>query len=320
MLSRVADSLFWLSQNIERADRMAKLLSVRLISILENSDPINSDENDWKEVIEITCNKSDYLKLYSTFDRHSVIYFVAFSKENMNSIYSCVSIARENAKMIREIIPIELYEVINELFFKIKEFSTISVTTEQLNDFFQMIHEKYFLAQGVIASSMPRSDCYSFFKFGKYLETIRKTVSTIDVYYDKELSARFDKDDITYHYWTSVLKSLSVYESYVQKNQAFMDPKTVINYVLLDEKLPRSAKYSAYQLLKAFQELENHRVNPYSESLNNKIHELLEEVSYQSLEHLNIPLHAYFQKLLQLCDQVGFAIMETYYLGEIKST
>lgn len=319
MLSRVADSLFWIAQNMERADSMARLLSVRLVSILENQDPLLGTENDWKEVIEITSNKEDYQALYAQYDRDSVIQYVAFSKENSNSIYSCITIARENAKMIREMIPIELWEVINELYLEIKKFSFSIVRTEELNNYFKSINEKYFLFQGIISGLMSREEGYLFIVFGKYLEIIRKLSRTLDVYYNQKRTERFDKEGIHYHYWSSVLSSLSGYDSYIQKYQASMDPVKIVNYLLFDDSLPRSVSYSVQQLVHAFQTLEHKQVNVYAENLYTVLEELNKEVCYSSVEQLPDSLHEYCQRLQSLCDSIGIAIIETYYLGEISS-
>ena len=320
MLSRVADSLYWISQNMERADSMAKLLSVRLVSILENHDPKMGTEHDWEEVIEIIGNKANYRNSYSAYDRESVLHYFAFSKENNNSIYSCITIARENARMIREVIPLELWEVINGCYLEVRDYCSANVRTDQLNTFFQSIHEKYFLFQGIISGLMPRGDGYLFLVFGKYLEVIRKLAKTLDVYYHKNLEERANMDDIKYHYWSAVLSSLSGYESYIQKYQALMDPVKIINYLLFDDSLPRSAKFSVQQLVYAFRVLEKEEVHPYAKGLYNKLEELHKEVNYRSLENLPISLHEYFQNLQRLCDEVGESIMETYYLGEISPT
>ncbi|PKG25101.1 alpha-E domain-containing protein [Niallia nealsonii] len=318
MLSRVADSLYWIAQNMERADSMAKLLSVRLVSILENQDPLLGTENDWKEVIEITSNKEDYQALYTQYDRESVIHYVGFAKENSNSIYSCIKIARENAKMIREMIPIELWEVINELYLQIQKFSFSVVRTEELNNYFKSINEKYFLFQGIISGLMSREEGYLFIIFGKYLEVIRKLACTLDVYYNQKRTERFDKEGIHYHYWSSVLSSLSGYDSYIQKYQASMDPVKIVNYLLFDDSLPRSVSYSVQQLVNAFQTLEHRQVNGYSEKLYAVLEELNKEVRCKSVDQLPDSLHKYCQRLQSLCDSIGLAIMETYYLGEIS--
>ena len=320
MLSRVADSLYWIGQNMERADSMAKLLSVRLVSILENHDPKMGTEHDWEEVIEIIGNKVEYSQQYSAYDRESVIQYIVFSRENNNSIYSCITIARENARMIREVIPVELWEVINSLYFKVREFCSTTVQTNHLNTFLQNIHENYFLFQGIISGLMPRGDGYLFLVFGKYLEVIRKLAKTLDVYYHKNFEERANIDDIKYHYWSAVLSSLSGYESYIQKYQALMDPEKIITYLLFDDSLPRSAKYGVQQLVSAFQALEKGKVHSYSQNLYNNLQNLQEEVKYQSLENLPISLHEYFQNIQRLCDSVGSSIMETYYLGEISQT
>ncbi|WP_332691651.1 alpha-E domain-containing protein [Halalkalibacter lacteus] len=319
MLSRVADSLYWLSLNMERADNITKLLSVRLVSILENNNQKIEGEDNWEDLVKISGDITHFYGSYSECNRSSVIQYIAFSKKNASSINSCISIARENAKGIREIIPIELWEVINDLYLKIRAFPVKDVTIEQLNDFFQMILEKSFQFQGIITGLMPRGESYSFIMFGKHLERLRKLSRTLDVYYHKKISARDNKDSINYHYWSAVLNTLGGYESYLQKYHAFIEPIQVINYLIFDESLPRSANFNVKRLLYAFEKLERDGVNRYTEGLHNKLHGLLNEVSYESLDHSSLAIHDYFQKLQQLCDDVGIAIMDTYYLGEIKS-
>ncbi|WP_445489964.1 alpha-E domain-containing protein [Niallia sp. 03133] len=320
MLSRVADSLYWIAQNMERADSVAKLLSARLVSILENQDPLLGTESDWKEVIEIASDKEEFRKIYDSYNRESVIQYLAFSKQNSNSILSCIKVARENAKMVREILPIELWEVINDLYLEIKEVSFFETNNEDLNRFLQSIHEKYFLFQGIISGFMSRREGYLFLVFGKYLEVIRKLARTLDVYYHKKRTERFEKEDIQYHYWSSVLSSLSGYHSYIQKYQASMDPVKIVNYLLFDDSQPRSASYGVQQLVNAFQVLEKQQINDYAQKLYGKLEELHQELRYDSVKNLPVSLHEYCQKLQSLCDSVGIAIMETYYLGEMSPT
>ncbi|MGP7818344.1 alpha-E domain-containing protein [Niallia sp. 01092] len=320
MLSRVADSLYWIAQNMERADCMAKLLSVRIVTILENHNPLLGTESDWKEVIEITSKKEDYNKLYDTYDRDSVIQYIAFSKFNVNSILSCIKVARENARTIREMIPIELWEIINELYLEIKNFRPADLKMEQLNRYFQSIREKYLLFQGIISVLMPRTEGYSFLVFGKYLEVIRKLAQTLDVCYHNKQIERVENEDSHYHFWSSVLSSLSGYDSYIQKYQASMDPIKIVNYLLFDDTLPRSASYSVQQLTDAFQRLEKQQINDYARKLYDQLEELHKELRYHSVQNLPISLHEYCQRLQLLCDSLGITIMETYYLGEMIPT
>lgn len=320
MLSRVADSLYWIGQNMERADSMAKLLSVRLVSVLENHNPALGTEHDWEEVIESIGNKVEFSHKYHSFDREAVIDYVAFSKENSNSIYSCIKTARENAKMIREVIPIPLWEVINELYLEIGSLHSTQIQTVRLNAFFQSIHEKYFLFQGIVSGLMPREEGYFFLLFGKYIEIIRRLARALDVYYHKKVETKENIEDGHYHYWSAVLNSLSGYEFYIQKHHARMDPVKIVNYLLFDDSLPRSAKYSVQQLVHAFHTLEKQTINEYARNLSDVLKNLSQIIAYGTLEELPLSLHDYFVQLQDLCDKVGIAIMETYYLGEISPT
>lgn len=108
MLSRVADSLYWMARNIERAENNSRVLSVQLIHMLEASDQEVMDR-DWGEVLDICAAKLDYMDRYERIDRETIIQYLTISPINSNSLMNSMNYARENARATRDIIPDDLW-------------------------------------------------------------------------------------------------------------------------------------------------------------------------------------------------------------------
>ena len=117
MLSRVAHSLYWMSRYIERAENIARLLEVNLQFILDfrGYDDAHLREH-WGSILNSSGDQDLFDKHYESADSRSVTEFFAFDLRNTNSILSCVFAARENARMIRDQISVEMWETINELY------------------------------------------------------------------------------------------------------------------------------------------------------------------------------------------------------------
>lgn len=104
MLSRVADSLYWMSRNLERAENNARVLSVQLIHSLEATSQETADR-DWEEVLEICSSKADYYDTYERLDSETLLEYLTISPINMNSLINCMNYARENARITRDNLP-----------------------------------------------------------------------------------------------------------------------------------------------------------------------------------------------------------------------
>src|SRR5438094_366381 len=120
MLSRVADSLHWLSRYIERAENNARILDVNLQLMLDFQDGSEDTERrQWEPIIASLEDQKLFNSLHAKFNAETVCDFVSFEKENPNSIYCCLVRARENARTVREYISSEMWEQINRLYLYI---------------------------------------------------------------------------------------------------------------------------------------------------------------------------------------------------------
>src|SRR3954463_1326759 len=117
MLSRVADSLYWMSRYIERAENNARIAEVNLQLLLDLANQPQSDaEQQWNPIISSLEEDELFTSLYGTLDGAAAMDFVSLQEKNPNSISSCLTLARENARSTREQMSSEMWEQINRLY------------------------------------------------------------------------------------------------------------------------------------------------------------------------------------------------------------
>ena len=118
MLSRVANSIYWLSRYMERADNVARFIDVNLQMML---DLPSAPHEQWQPLVSISGDDAAFSSTYSVATRDNVIKFLAFASENPNSIVSCLRAARENARTIRESISPEMWEQVNRCYLMVND-------------------------------------------------------------------------------------------------------------------------------------------------------------------------------------------------------
>jgi uncharacterized alpha-E superfamily protein len=132
MLSRVADSIYWMSRYVERAENVARLIDVNLNMMLDSSGA----EQQWWPLVNTTGDHADFQKRYGDATHENVIRFLTFDRENPNSMMSCLRAARENARSVREIISSEMWLQLNKFYLKVNEAAATGKGTESPHDFY----------------------------------------------------------------------------------------------------------------------------------------------------------------------------------------
>src|SRR3954470_20650742 len=182
MLSRVANSLYWMSRYIERGENIARIVDINLQLLL---DLRNLDETRlakyWMPIVESTGDDELFFKLYSKPDAQGVTDFLTFRTENPNSILSSVTLARENARMVRDQITIEMWEEINRLYLFLNSPRADELWKENPSDFFRAVRNGSLLLQGLTDATVVRNEGWSFIQAGRYLERADKTSRILDV-------------------------------------------------------------------------------------------------------------------------------------------
>ncbi|ARI75971.1 alpha-E domain-containing protein [Halobacillus mangrovi] len=315
MLSRVADSLYWMARNIERAENNSRVLSVQLIHMLEASDQEVADR-DWAEVLEICASEAEYLERYERLDRDAIIQYLTISPLNMNSLMNSMLYARENARSTRDIIPHELWEVLNEFHLAQKDWQEMANTRQHTQDYLKKVIRTSMSAQGVIESTMSRGIPYSFIKVGKWVERAEKTARVLNVICEKNRKEAVHHTD-NYYYWLTALQYLNGYDAYIKENPPTMESRNVLNFLIKEATFPRSIRYCMNHVLEAIQNLESGKVSHYSEDLFQMLKMVQDEISETNIDEMNMEeLMRFLDHFQDRCHTVSRMFSETYYLIE----
>src|SRR5277367_955276 len=250
MLSRVAHSLYWMSRYIERAENIARLLEVNLQFILDfqGYDDAHLKEH-WGSLLSSSGDRDLFEKYYETTDSRSVTEFFAFDLRNPNSILACVFTARENARMIRDQISIEMWETVNELYLFLKSRSSSEIWATGPYEFFPDIKRSSHLFQGLTDATYSRSEGWEFMQFGKFVERANKTARILDVKYHVLLPTAKDVGGaLDTAQWQAVLRSASALEAYRRFYVQEILPWKVAEFLIFSDSFPRSIHFCVVQI------------------------------------------------------------------------
>lgn len=250
MLSRVAGSLYWMSRYLERAENLARLVDVNLQILLDFGQV--SDETlkeHWLPILRSTDDEDLFFQLYENADSASVTEFLTFRPENPNSLFSCISSARENARQVRDQISTEMWEVLNEAYHFIKGADAARVWHGGASAFYDQIKRYSHLFQGITVSTFSRSEGFEFIQFGKYLERADKTTRLLDMKYHILLPRVTDVGGaVDAAQWQAVLRSASAVEAYRRFYVADILFAKVIEFLIFQGSFPRSLVFCLQQM------------------------------------------------------------------------
>jgi len=238
MLSRVANSIYWMSRYIERAENVARMVGVNLQ--LSMDLPAGAATEQWQPMIQVTGNDEDFAGRYEGSTRDDVLRFLTFDGENPDSIVSCLLHARENARTVREIISSEMWEEINRLYLFAYAPDAPGRLAESPHDFFREIIRSSHLIEGTKNETMPHSEAWHFTRLAKFLERADQTTRILDVKYFLLLPSPEDVGKpIDALQWAAVLRSTSALEAY-RKRHGQVAAASIIDFLILDRDFPRA--------------------------------------------------------------------------------
>lgn len=239
MLSRVADSIYWMNRYTERAENVARFVDVHLHLQLDAA--FGADEQ-WAPILATSGDQAAFDARYPSPTREHVLRFLSFDESNPNSILSCVRAARENARAVREVISSEMWEQVNRAYLMVRD-AAESDALESPHEFFTAVKNASQLFVGVTYLTMTHNEAWHFGRLGRLIERADKTSRLLDVKYFLLLPTLSDVgmayDDIQ---WGALLKSASAFEMY-RKRHGLLAPAKVVEFLLLERKFPRAIRY-----------------------------------------------------------------------------
>jgi uncharacterized alpha-E superfamily protein len=240
MLSRTADSLFWLSRYVERADYLARVLEAAArLSALPKA--YGSGTNEWESAVATAGCTDLFRQFYETPDAANVIHFLAFSEDNPSSIKSCLEVARTNARAVRTAITTEMWQTINGAWLELPQMAVKATDPDSLMDFLDWVKEISLRFDGSGYRTMLRNDAYWFARLGIFIERADNTARILDVKYHVLLPEHAAVGGgIDYSQWAAILRAVSALTSYHWVYRQGLQPWLIADLLILNQQMPRS--------------------------------------------------------------------------------
>ena len=244
MLSRIADSLFWLNRYMERSDFELRVIRTNYILSFDMS---MSDDFSWKDVITLFSHTHDEAVLEHGHTISSSLAYLVSNTKNLNSIKVLFTKARENARGVQDNITKEVWEQVNQLYHIVNDPQLEQkITGSRALEIIDLLDQNSTLFYGVTDSTMPRGQGWNFMNLGKFIERCILTIDTTYAHFKKIEHKLTKAQDILF--WRGLLLSLSGYELYLKTYTRGQHNNNVVDHIIFNKDFPRSLIYSLVRI------------------------------------------------------------------------
>ncbi|HMO05746.1 MAG TPA: alpha-E domain-containing protein [Kiritimatiellia bacterium] len=313
MLSRVADSIYWMSRYIERAENIARYINVNL-SLMLDQQP--DGQNQWDALIQITGDHAAFKAKHGAATLASVTNFLAFDRDHPNSIFSCVRAARENARTVREAISSEMWEYLNRLYLKVRDRAAAKdlFQIEEGSQFFTEIRLAGNLFDGITDNTMTHNEGWHFCRLGRMLERADKTSRLLDVKYFLLLPSLSDigtpYDELQ---WSALLRSSSAYEMY-RKRHGRITPDKVVAFLVLDHEFPRAMLYCIARAQESLHNITGTPLGTFANTAEQQLGSLRSQLAFSSAKDIiRSGLHEFIDEFQTTLNEVDASIFQNFF-------
>jgi len=309
MLSRVADSLYWMSRYMERAEHTTRLLDVNLNLMLDESS--RSADHRWKRMLYALGSPAG---VEWSGDPYALTDRLSFDTEVPASILSCIIAARENSRHVREQISTEQWHRLNTLYLQVTRPEARRVDRSEPSDFLQQVMEAVHQFQGVSDSTMSHGEGWQFIQVGRYTERASATALLLEAYHDDLWMVQEHIPEGTeYLEWMGLLRSATAFEAYCKVYTADVTPDRVLEFLLLDEDFPHSVRFSIDTLQCALEAIQDEAGKSRAEPLRRLSGRLQASLHYASVEEiLRGDVVAYLREIQMQCRSIHRKMYELY--------
>jgi len=310
MISRVAEHCFWLSRYLERAENAARILDVNQTLLLDFYVPL---EQQWRPLL-IISGIHDYK---GEMDAETVQAFMTWDADNPCSIVRSMTAARENARIIREVISAEMWERINYYHLWLQGPVALSLYERSRSDFYSQIRRINQLIHGISDGTMSHGEPWDFFKLGTYLERACQTARILDAKYHILLPTPDQiGTPVDSAHWLAILTSCSGYEPYQKKQQRVLaEPSiAVAEFLIFDEQFPRSAVHCLQECQKATRAISGQPPDEPGDEVVRAIEALLSWLRSRDIHAVvREGLHETLTHVVNSIHEIGASIDKTYF-------
>ncbi len=308
MLSSVADRVYWMSRQMERAENIARILGVTSNMVLFGTP--ETREQNLLAPLTITDSAARYFERKKPVTLEGLVEFLALDTGNPSSIYSCLRLARENAYAMRWQITSEMWETLNATWIEMKRVRRADLAGAGATRFFDWVKERSHLFRGVTYGTIMRGEAFNFSRLGTFLERADNTARILDVKYHVRLPSVKDVGGaLDYYQWTALLRSVSSFETYraLYRDQIF--PIKVAQLLILERRMPRSLAACFDQVTQAMERLQGQH-DRAARRLAIELHARLTNADIEEI--FQAGLHEYLTQCIADMHELGSRIQLAY--------
>jgi uncharacterized alpha-E superfamily protein len=307
MLSRVADSLYWIGRYLERAEHTIRVLDVNLNLMLEGPAP-KSDTRLQRLVCALSVPENLQDK---TID--DLVDAMCFDISNPASVSACIGAARENARQVRDEISSEQWQKLNRLYHRTAEMRAPRGYTT-VSDLLQTLLDGLHLFEGVTDTTMSHGQGWQFIRAGRYMERSSAIATLLELYYRQSSTAQGGVIDSTqYVEWVGLLRCCTAFEAFCTSYTADLTPGRILEFLLLNPLFPHSLRYSVNCLVEALTGIQNEGRRSSSEDLVRRAGRLQASLSFAQIDELLArDTAAYLRDVLGQCRVIQELIYGLY--------
>lgn len=309
MLSRVADSLYWMTRYLERAEHTARLVDVNLTLMLDES-PLSADRR-WQRVLTALGNPPDFVW---NGDADSLASQITFDADNSSSILSCIMEARENARQVREQISSEQWQQLNRLYHEVTRSYANNPSDAQPSEFLQAVITGTHLFHGVTDSTMNHGEGWRFIQLGRYLERASATLTLLSVY-TQEFWSQPDRtmEGNEYLEWIGLLRSCTAFEAYRKVYTNDVNPERILEFLLLNEENPHAVRHAIDCVQQALEAIHGEAGKRRAAPLRRIAGRLQSSLQFgQVPEIIDQGVGLYLKDMLRQCQEIHHNVYQIY--------
>ncbi|HYD31554.1 MAG TPA: alpha-E domain-containing protein [Azospirillaceae bacterium] len=235
LLARYAESIFWMARYMERAENLARILDV------ETFDRDEDGAKNWLPVVRMNADEERFFTKHQETSAETVLHFYILDADNPTSILSAVGAARENARILRPWISLEMWSQINVFYKEMQGLGAKDLALHNLNRLCTRIKEACQAHTGITEGTFYRDQGWYFYQLGKAIERADQTTRLLDIKYHTLLPTA-EGGELVHHFsqWNTVLRSAAGYHAFRRENRRAMTPDSVAAFMLFNESFPRS--------------------------------------------------------------------------------
>jgi uncharacterized alpha-E superfamily protein len=310
LLSRVADSLYWIGRYLERAEHMARVIDVRLDLGLDREAGVDG----W-----------NFSRLFASLGLEPVpsppanpsalVDALMFNVTTRDSLMGCVTSARDNARQVREEISSDMWEQLNATFLRLKETRAQSGWAARPHYLSRLVIEGVHLFAGVTDETMGHGEGWQYLQLGRFLERASATAALVDLHFRSEPLLPAGHTE-----WVGLLRSCSALEAYCRCYTADLRPDRIAEFLLLNSEFPRSVRFAAARIesaLRSIAVLTARGAGGRAERMAGRLHASLDYGQVDEI--LSDDPHGYLETIGRHCAQIHAAVYQSYVMYPIES-